>query len=50
METISKADIKELRIDDTVSVMPDDISEVITVKEYQDILSFLMLQKPAEEQ
>ncbi|MCP4070464.1 MAG: c-type cytochrome [Hyphomicrobiales bacterium] len=50
VETIAKADIKEIRIDDTLSIMPDDISEVLTVKEYQDVLSFLMLQKPAQEE
>ncbi|MCP4184531.1 MAG: c-type cytochrome [Hyphomicrobiales bacterium] len=50
VETITKSDIKEIRIDDTLSIMPDDISEVLTVKEYQDVLSFLMLQKPAEEE
>ena len=49
VETIEKGDIKEIRIDDTASLMPDDISEVLTVKDYQDILSFLMLQKPPQE-
>ena len=44
--TIAKADIKEIKIDDTKSIMPDDLSEAMTVKDYQDILSFLMLQKP----
>jgi putative heme-binding domain-containing protein len=44
--TIAKADIKEIKIDDTRSVMPDDLSEAMTVKDYQNILSFLMLQKP----
>ena len=44
--TIARADIKEIKIDDTKSVMPDDLSEAMTVKDYQDILSFLMLQKP----
>ncbi len=43
--TIAKTDIKEIRADDTKSVMPDDLSEAMTVKDYQDILSFLMLQK-----
>ncbi len=47
--TVAKADIKELKIDDTQSVMPDDLSEGLTVKDYQDILSFLMLQKPKTE-
>ena len=44
--TIAKGDIKDIKIDDTKSVMPDDLSEAMTVKDYQDILSFLMLQKP----
>ena len=30
--------------------MPDDLSEVMTVKDYQDLLSYLMLQKPTQEQ
>jgi len=46
--TIAKADIKEIKVDDTTSVMPDDLSEAMTVKDYQDILSFLMLQKAAQ--
>ena len=49
VETIAMDDIKEIRIDDTVSVMPDDISEILTVKDYQDILSYLMLQKSPQE-
>ena len=48
--TIAKADIKEIRVDDTKSIMPDDLSEAMTVKDYQDILSFLMLQKPKPKQ
>ncbi len=48
--TIAKAEIKEIKIDDTKSIMPDDLSEAMTVKDYQDILSFLMLQKPKTEQ
>ena len=47
--TIARANIKEIKIDDTKSVMPDDLSEAMTVKDYQDILSFLMLQKPKAE-
>ncbi|MDH3742436.1 MAG: c-type cytochrome [Hyphomicrobiales bacterium] len=45
--TIAKADIKEIKVDETKSVMPDDLSEAMTVKDYQDILSFLMTQKAA---
>ncbi len=48
--TLAKADIKEMKTDDTKSVMPDDLSEAMTVKDYQDILSFLMLQKPKPKQ
>ncbi|MDA1100300.1 MAG: c-type cytochrome [Proteobacteria bacterium] len=44
--TIAKGELKEIKIDDTKSIMPDDLSEAMTVKDYQDILSFLMLQKP----
>ena len=43
--TIAKEDIKEVTQDPNKSVMPDDLSEAMTVKDYQDILSFLMLQK-----
>ncbi|MFQ5624666.1 MAG: c-type cytochrome [Paracoccaceae bacterium] len=50
IETIARADIKEIKIDETKSIMPDDISEILTVKDYQDILSFLMLQKPESEE
>ncbi|MCP5082596.1 MAG: c-type cytochrome [Alphaproteobacteria bacterium] len=48
--TVAKADTKSLKVDDTKSVMPDDLSEGLTVKDYQDILSYLMLQKPKAEQ
>jgi putative heme-binding domain-containing protein len=47
--TIAKSDIKSITMDSNKSVMPDDLSEAMTVKDYQDILSFLMLQK-AEQQ
>ena len=46
--TIAKADIKTIAVDKNKSVMPDDISEAITVKDYQDLLSYLMLQKGAQ--
>jgi len=42
---IAKADIKTISIDKTKSTMPDDLSEAVTVKDYQDLLAFLMLQK-----
>jgi putative heme-binding domain-containing protein len=43
--TIAKSEIKEITQDPTTSVMPDDLSEAMTVKDYQDLRSFLMLQK-----
>jgi putative heme-binding domain-containing protein len=43
--TIAKADIKEISQDPLKSVMPDDLSEAMTVKDYQDVLSFLLLLK-----
>jgi putative heme-binding domain-containing protein len=43
--TIEKSNIKEIAQDPTTSVMPDDLSEAMTVKDYQDLRSFLMLQK-----
>jgi len=43
--TIAKADIKEITQDPDRSIMPDDLSEAMTVKDFQDILAFLLLQK-----
>lgn len=43
--TIAKADIAEISQDENASIMPDDITEMLTVKDYQDVLSYLMMQK-----
>jgi hypothetical protein len=43
--TIKKSDINELAEDKTSSIMPDDLSEEMTVKDYQDVLSFMLMQK-----
>ncbi|MDP6389846.1 MAG: c-type cytochrome [Alphaproteobacteria bacterium] len=50
--TIAKAEIKEIVLDKTKTVMPSDLIEALTVKDFQDVLSFLMLQKapPAAQQ
>ena len=45
VETISRADIKEIKQDETKSVMPDDLSEAMTVKDFQDLQSYLIMQK-----
>ena len=42
---VPKSEIKELQIDKNKSVMPDEIVEVITVKDYQDLVAFMLLQK-----
>lgn len=42
---VAKAEIKEVVIDKNKSVMPEDLIEAMTVKDYQDILAFLLLQK-----
>ncbi len=47
--TIAKSDIKEIAQDPTVSVMPDDMAEAMTVKDYQDLRAYLLLQKGAPE-
>ncbi len=42
---IQKSEIKELVIDKNKSIMPEELIEALTVKEYQDLLAFLLLQK-----
>ena len=43
--TIAKADIKEIGQDKDKSVMPEDLIEALTIKDFQDVLSFMMLHK-----
>lgn len=43
--TIAKADIKDMTKDENRSVMPEDLVEALTVKDYQDVLSYLIMQK-----
>lgn len=47
--TIAKSDIKEIKQDKDTSVMPNDLNEALTVKDFQDVLAFLMMQKAVEE-
>lgn len=47
--TVAKADIKSLEIDKNTSVMPEDMSEAMTVKDFQDLQAFLIMQKRAQE-
>lgn len=43
--TIAKADIKSITMNTNASIMPEDLSEAMTVKDFQDILSYLVMQK-----
>ncbi|MBI4745736.1 MAG: c-type cytochrome [Deltaproteobacteria bacterium] len=43
--TVARADIKELTQDKTKSLMPEDMIEGLTVKDFQDVLAFMMMQK-----
>ncbi|MDA9983393.1 c-type cytochrome [Gammaproteobacteria bacterium] len=47
--TIAKSDIKEIEQDEGASVMPDDLTEMLTVKDYQDVLAYMMMQKAEQE-
>jgi len=42
---IAKAEIKEIEQDKDASVMPDNLNEAMTVKDLQDVLAYMMLQK-----
>lgn len=46
--TTPRADIKTLEQDELTSVMPNDLIEMLTVKDYQDLLSYLVMQKSEE--
>ena len=48
--TIARSDIEEITEDEDSSVMPDDLTEALTVKDFQDIQAFLMLQKGEEDE
>lgn len=47
--TIAKSDIKELEQEEGTSIMPEDLTEAMTVKDFQDVQAFLMLQKGEQE-
>ncbi|MCP4044109.1 MAG: c-type cytochrome [Gammaproteobacteria bacterium] len=46
--TIARADIKEITVDKDKSIMPEDLTEAMTVKDFQDVQAYLMMQKSAE--
>lgn len=43
--TIARPDIKELTQEKGKSIMPEDMAEGLTVKDFQDVLAFLLMQK-----
>lgn len=43
--TIAKVDLKEKLLDESRSLMPDDLTEILTIKDFQDIQAYLMMQK-----
>jgi len=42
---VQKSEIKELAVDKNKSIMPEDMIEMLTVKDYQDVLAFMIMQK-----
>ncbi len=45
VETLEKTEIKEIAENKDKSIMPEDLTEALTVKDYQDVLSYLVMQK-----
>ncbi|MEK6791813.1 MAG: c-type cytochrome [Deltaproteobacteria bacterium] len=45
VEKVPRSNIKELVVDKNKSVMPDDLIEAMTVKDFQDVLAYMLLQK-----
>ncbi len=43
--SIAKSDIKEIAQDKNKSLMPEEMIEALTVKDYQDVLAFMIMQK-----
>lgn len=42
---VLKSEIKELAVDKNKSLMPEDMIEMLTVKDFQDVLAFMLMQK-----
>jgi quinoprotein glucose dehydrogenase len=47
--TVAKSNIKELEQDEVASVMPEDLTEAMTVKDFQDVQAYLMMQKSEQQ-
>ena len=46
--SIARSDIAEVVKDESKSLMPDDLTEALTVKDFQDVQAYLMMQKEEE--
>jgi len=46
--TLARSDIAEITEDEGQSIMPEDLTEALTIKDFQDVLAFLMMQKGEE--
>ena len=47
--TIARSDISEITEDELASIMPADLTEALTVKDYQDVLAYMMMLKGDEQ-
>ena len=47
--TIARGDLLDMKVDENVSLMPEDLFESLSVKDYYDLLSFLLMQKGEKE-
>ena len=47
--TIARSDIQDMSEDELTSLMPEDLTEALTVKDYQDVLAYLMMLKGENE-
>ena len=43
--TIARSDIQKIKTDENKSIMPEDLIEILTVKDYHDVLAYLLMQK-----
>ena len=43
--TIARSNISEITEDELSSIMPEDLTEALTVKDYQDVLAYMMMLK-----
>ena len=47
---IARADLKSMIKDDNKSIMPEDLNEAMTVKDFQDVMAYMVMQKPEQKE